>query len=145
MAIFISYPISTRDTHISPMAEGHRADMGVSGWYGVWYENRYIIIYLSYIFFLTRLPIWYRLQSQRQCRRVLSMRWYGFFARAKKPYHPRYLVTWWYGFFARTKKPFTHVIHYHAFCAPQEGYVLESHVSITYTKWTYFLVNVWQG
>ena len=26
------------------------ADMGVSGWYGVWYENCHIIIYLSYIF-----------------------------------------------------------------------------------------------
>ena len=44
MAIFISNPISTRDTHISPWA-----DMGVSGWYGVWYENCHIIIYLSYI------------------------------------------------------------------------------------------------
>ena len=40
MAIFISYPISTRDTHISPKAVG---------WYGVWYENCHIIIYLSYI------------------------------------------------------------------------------------------------
>ena len=31
MAIFISYPISTRDTHISPRAIGPRVDMGVSG------------------------------------------------------------------------------------------------------------------
>ena len=51
MAIFISYPISTRDTHISPRAEGPRADMGNSDWYGVWYENCHIIIYLSYFFF----------------------------------------------------------------------------------------------
>ena len=35
MAIFILYPIS---------AEDPRADMGVSGWYGVWYENCHIII-----------------------------------------------------------------------------------------------------
>ena len=43
MEIFISYPQSTRDTHISPRAFGPRADMGVSGWYGVWYENCHII------------------------------------------------------------------------------------------------------
>jgi hypothetical protein len=35
MAIFVSHPISTRD-------------FGVSGWYGVWYENCHIITYLSY-------------------------------------------------------------------------------------------------
>ena len=50
MAIFISYPIPTRDTLISPRAFSPRADMGVLGWYGVWYENCHIIIYLSYIF-----------------------------------------------------------------------------------------------
>ena len=43
----ISYTISTRDTHISP-----RADMGVSGCYGIWYENCHVIIYSSYIFCL---------------------------------------------------------------------------------------------
>ena len=35
MAIFISYPIST----LNP-----RDDKGVSGWYGVWYENCHIIV-----------------------------------------------------------------------------------------------------
>ena len=31
MAIIISHPISTRDTHISQRANGPRADIGVSG------------------------------------------------------------------------------------------------------------------
>ena len=31
MTFFVAYPISTRDSHISPRAEGPRADMGVSG------------------------------------------------------------------------------------------------------------------
>ena len=158
MAIFIPYPISTRDTHISPrafgpradmgvsawygvcysargliwvsradmgyairpegwygclgliwgMLFGPRADMGVSGWYGVWYENCHIIIYLSYIFL-----IWYRMRSQRRDRRMLRMWWYGFIARAKKPYHPRDPLS-----------------HFFFFCAPQEWCaVLESHPS----------------
>ena len=33
MAIFMSYLISTQDTHISPRATGPRADMRVLGWY----------------------------------------------------------------------------------------------------------------
>ena len=62
-----------------------------------------------------------------------------FFARAKKPYPPPDLVIW---DFCSGKKAVTHVTHRHTFCAPQEWYVLESHVSITYAKWTYFLVSV---
>ena len=52
-------------------------------------------------------------------------------------------VTWWYAFLPGQKSSITHVTNYHTFCAPQEWYVLESHVSITYAKWTCFLVNVW--
>ena len=44
MTIFIS----TRDTHISQKDEGTCANIGVSGWYRVWYENWHIITYLSY-------------------------------------------------------------------------------------------------
>ena len=71
MTIFMPYPISTQNTHISP-----RTDMGVSGWYGVWYENYHIVIYLSYIFLLTSLPIWYGMRSDTSVlleRRVLRM------------------------------------------------------------------------
>ena len=46
--IFLSHPISTRDTHISQRAEGPRTNMGISGWYGVWYENWHVITYLWY-------------------------------------------------------------------------------------------------
>ena len=48
ITIFISHPISTRDTHISKRTEGQRANMGVSARYGVWYEHWHIIIYVSY-------------------------------------------------------------------------------------------------
>ena len=56
MAIFMPYPISTRDTYISLRAD-MSADMSVSGRYGVGYENCHIIIYLSYIF-LSVMLIW---------------------------------------------------------------------------------------
>ena len=92
-------------------------------------------------FFLTSLPFWYRMRSQRQDDWVLRIWWYGFFTWAKKLYHPRDPVIW--VFCPGKKKRITHVTHYHTFCAPQEWYVLGSHVSITYAKWTYFLVNVW--
>jgi len=48
MAIFISYPISTRDTHITQLVQSARANIGFVGWYGVWYEDWQIITYLSY-------------------------------------------------------------------------------------------------
>ena len=97
-----------------------RVDMGVSGWYGVWYENCHIIIYLSYI--------------------LLSDKFAYLISYAKSKARP---PIWWYGFLAQAKSSTTHVSHYHTFCAPQEWYVLESHVSIRYAKLTYFLVNVW--
>jgi hypothetical protein len=49
MSIFISNSISSRDAHVSPMAFGPLANMGVSGWYKVWYENCYILISYHYL------------------------------------------------------------------------------------------------
>ena len=141
------------ETPICARGPKARGLIWVDGWYGVWYENCHIVIYLSYIFFLTSLPIWYGMRSHtsvllerrvlRIDRRVLRMcltaecsecddRFF-FFAPAKKPFHPRDLVIW--GFCSGKKKSrITHVAHYHTFCASQEWYVLESHVSITYAK-----------
>jgi len=47
MAFPISYPVSARDPNIG----SSWADIGVSGWYGVWYGKSDIIFYLSYIYF----------------------------------------------------------------------------------------------
>ena len=89
IAIFISYPISSRDTHISP-----RADMS-RGWYGVGYENCHIIIYLSYIFSFWEvclIDIVCGVKGKTaECSECGDM---FFFARAKKPYHPRDLEIW---------------------------------------------------
>ena len=135
MAIFISYPISTRDTHISPRARwptGPRADMSVSGWYGVWYENCHIIIYLSYIFLSDKFA--YMISCAESKARppsapnvVISV----FFFSATKPYHPSNLFFFFFFFFfffgggeeggglPGQKSRITHVTHYHTFCAPQ--------------------------
>ena len=116
--------------------------MGVSGWYGVWYENCHIITYLSYIvsFWQVRLfDIVCGVKGKTaECSECVDM---GMFARVKKPYHTRDLVIW---VFARAKKPYhpcdplSHLLR-----STRVIYVLESHVSITYAKWKYFLVNVW--
>ena len=57
MSVFISYPISTWDSHISPRAEGLRADTRVEGWCGsrgliggmIWkltFHNLFIIYFI---------------------------------------------------------------------------------------------------
>ena len=93
--------------------------------------------------FIIHFSFWQdRMRSQRQDRRVLRMWWYGFFTRAKKAVSPT--LPGDMGFLPGQKSRITHVTHYHTFCAPQQWYVLESHVSITYAKWAYFLVNIWQ-
>jgi len=43
MSIFISHPIATRDVDIIPQDFGTLVNMGVPGWYGVWYENCHIM------------------------------------------------------------------------------------------------------
>ena len=48
MSIFISHPISNRDVNISPRVLSPLANMGVSGWYGVWYENCVASLYGRY-------------------------------------------------------------------------------------------------
>ena len=155
MAIFIPYPISTRDTHISL-----RADMGVSGWYRVWYENCHIIIYLSYIFSFWQVCLFDIVCGVKgkttDCSECGDMGFY--LPEQKKLYHPPDLVIWFFclgknavspmwsgdmGFLPLQKSCITHMTHFHTFCTPQEWYVLESRVSTTYAKWTYFLVNVW--
>ena len=101
MAILISYPISTRDTHISPRAEGPLADMDVEGWYGVWYENCHIIIYLSYIFLSDKFA--YLISYAESKARPPSAPnvvicffffFFFFFLHGQKSYHPRDLVIW---------------------------------------------------
>ena len=111
LAIFISYPLSTSHPY-QP-----------EGWYGVWYENCHIIIYSSYLFFLTNLPIWYRCGVKGktvECSECGDK-----------------------GFLHGQRRRITHVTYYHTIGVPQEWYALENHVSITYAKWTHFLVNVW--
>ena len=62
-----------------------------------------------------------------------------FFCLRKKPYHPRDLVL---RVFCRGKKPYHPRDPLSRLLCSKEWYVIESHVSITYAKWTYFLVNV---
>ena len=76
---------------------GPRADMGVSGWYGVWYENCHIITYLSYIVLSDKYAylISYtesKARSPSALNVVICFFVVFFFARAKKPYHPHDLV-----------------------------------------------------
>ena len=126
ITIFISYPISIRDTHISLRAESPRLDIGRNLIWGMIiklpYHNQFIIH-----FFLTYLPIWYRMWSQRQDRRVLRIVWYRifFYARAKKKRRKKKRIThviWWYVFvfcflLPEQKSRITHGTHYHNFCA----------------------------
>ena len=106
MAIFISYPMSTQDP-ISARGLKARGLIWVKGWYGVWYENCHIIIYLSYMFSFWQVCLFGIVCGvkgktaecsecddmgflHRQKSRITHMTWwYGFFALAKKPYHPR--------------------------------------------------------
>ena len=57
MAFFVSYPISTRDSHISPRAKGPRADMGRGLIWGMIrkmsYHNLFIIYFLLICSFST--------------------------------------------------------------------------------------------
>ena len=128
MAIFMSYPISIRDTHISPRAFSPRADMGVSGWYGVWYENSHIINYLSYIFLSDKFAFSISYAESRSrppsapnvviwvfcpSKKAPSPTWSGnmlffffffvfffcFLPWQKKPYHPHDLVISFFFFF----------------------------------------------
>ena len=127
MAIFISYPISTWDTHISPRADA---------WYGVWYENWHIIIYLSYIFLSEKFAYLISYSESKA-----------------RPQSAPNVVIWVFcptwpgdmGFLPEQKSCITNVIHYHTFLrfTREIRAFIESHVCITYAKWTYFLVNVW--
>ena len=138
MAIFISYPISTWDTHISP-----RADMGVSGWYGVWYENCHIIIYLSYIFLSDKFVylILYAVSTARPPSIPNVVTW--FFARAKKAVSPTLPDDT--GFFLPGQKSLTPTWPIITpFALHKSDMRLKAMlVSCTYAKWTYVLVNVW--
>ena len=141
MAFFISYPISTQDSHTRSRAFGPRPDVGVLGWYGVWCENCYRYIYLSYIFLSDKFAclISYAASKARPPSAPNVVIW-GFCLgkKAVSPTWPGYI-----GLLPEQKSRITHVTHYHTFCPPQEWYVLESRVSITYAKWIYFPVNVW--
>ena len=119
MAIFISYPISTQDTHISPWAEGQ---IRVEGWYGVWYENCHIIIYLSYIFLSDKFA--YSISYAE--------------SKARPPSAPNVVIR----FFARAKKLYQPCDPIITSFALHKWYVFENQ-SITNAKWTYFLVNVY--
>ena len=99
----------------------------------------YIIICLSYIFLSDKFAYLISYAESKTRPPSAPNVVICFFVRVKKLYHPHDLVIW--VFLPGQKCCITHVTHYHTFCAPQEWYVLESHVSITYTKWTYFLVN----
>ena len=128
MAIFISFPISTRDTYISPSAEGPRADMCrglISGM--IWklpYHNLFIIHFSFWQICLSNIVCGVKSKTV-ECSQCGDM---GFLPGQKiRITH----VTWWYGFFGGQKRRITHVTHHHTFCAPQEWYVLESHVRIT--------------
>ena len=95
MAIFISYPVSTRDTHISPRAEGPRADMGQGLLWGmVWKLPCHNLFITQFSFW--QVCLFNIICGQRQDRRVLRM--------------------WWYGFLPGQKGRITHVTHYHTFC-----------------------------
>jgi hypothetical protein len=53
MALFVSHPVSTRDTKNHPEIFSSRDDIGrgmilVEGWYGMWYGKSHIILCLSY-------------------------------------------------------------------------------------------------
>ena len=130
-------------THISPRAEGPRTYMGVGltstldpyqpegprpeSWYGCLGFTWSMIWKLSY-------HISYAESKARSLDsyQPVSHTW------------PGYMVFILFYFFCPGKiSRITNVTNYHTFCAPQGWYVLESHVSITYAKWTYFLVSVW--
>ena len=116
-------PISARGSS----AFGPRADMSVSGWYGVWYENCQIIVYLSCIFLSDKFAylISFAESKARPPSAPNVVIWGFFFAQAKKAVSP----TWpgEKGFFPVQKSRITQVTHYHTFCNPQEWCVFERH------------------
>ena len=132
MAIFILYPVSTRDTHINPRAKHPRANMGLGLIWGmIWklpYHNLFIIHFSFWQVCLFDIVCGVKGKTA-ECSECGDM---GFLPVQKSR------IT-----HLTQKSSITHMIHYHTFCAPQEWYVLDSHFSITYAKWTYFLVNVW--
>ena len=74
--------------------------------------------------------------------------YYFFFCPGKKAISPTwpgdmFFFCFFFFFFCLCKKPYHPRDNYHTFSVPQEWYVLESHACITYSNWTYFLVNVW--
>ena len=97
MTIFISYPISTRDTHIP------RADMGQGLIWGmIWklaYHNLFIIHFSFWQVCLFDIVCGVKGKTT-ECSECGDM---GFLPRQKKPYHH---MTWWYGFFAQAKKSY---------------------------------------
>ena len=137
MAIFISCPISPETPISARMPKARGLD-----WYGIWYENCHIIIYLSYIFLsdkFTHLISYAESKARPPSAPNEVIRVFCPGKTAVSPMWPGHM-----GFFLPGQKSrITNATHSQTFCAPQEWYVLESHASITYAKWTYFLVNVW--
>ena len=121
MAIFISYPISSRDTHVSPSAEGRR----VEGWYGVWYENCHIIIYLSYIFLSDKFAylILYAESKARPPSAPNVVIWV-LCSSKKKPYHPHDLMIWGFCQGKKTVSPKWPIIT--PFALPKSGMCLKA-------------------
>ena len=137
MAIFISYPILTRDSHISLRAEGPRADMGRRLiWYMMWklpYHNLFII----HFFLLTFAYLISYTESKARLPSAPSVVIWRFCPCKKKQYHPLDLVICCFFFYPGKKavsptwpiiRPFA--LHKRDMCLKA---MLVSHVQIEHT------------
>ena len=95
MSIFISHPISTRDANINSRAFGPLADMGVSGWYGVWYENCHIITSYYYTCIFTG-NLWLFVDStERYCHSDTERRVWRYQSGNQNPHIEENQTTQW--------------------------------------------------
>ena len=90
--------------HIIPhinLRDPYQPQVWVQDWYGVWYENCHIIIYLSYIFLSDKFA--YLISYAESKARLQSA--------------PNVVICFFLPMLQ--KSGITHVTHYHTFCAPQ--------------------------
>ena len=112
IAVFISYPMSTRDTHISPRAVGPRVDMGQGLIWGMVWKLPYHDLFIKHFSFWQVCLLDIVCGVKARTPNVLIL-FFVFFCPGKtgvSPMLPSETV-----FFARTKKPYHPRDHYHTF------------------------------
>ena len=103
------------ETPISARGPKVRGLIWVEGWYGVWYENCHIIIYLSYIFLSDKFT-YFISYAESKARLPSVVIWV--FCPGRKAVSPTWPSDM--GLLPRQKSCITYVTHYHTFCASQE-------------------------